>query len=85
MKNSYSNLSAAQIAALQQALANQFNNEQLAAIYSAFDTLLGQAATATTRGTVLQAASFANIGAAPSQTNFNDLLARLRTAGVIAP
>lgn len=36
-------------------------------------------------GTVVQAAAFANIGGAPSQVNFNDLLQRLRDAGVIAP
>jgi hypothetical protein len=36
------------------------------------------------RGTVLQAPAFANIGGAPTQANFNDLLGRLRTAGVIA-
>lgn len=35
-------------------------------------------------GTVTQAAAFPNIGGAPSQANFNDLLQRLRDAGVIA-
>jgi hypothetical protein len=40
--------------------------------------------TTTQRGTVLQAPAFANIGGAPTQANFNDLLGRLRTAGVIA-
>ena len=42
-------------------------------------------ATATRPGTVVQAPALANISGAPTQANFNDLLARLRTAGVIAP
>jgi hypothetical protein len=40
--------------------------------------------TTTVRGGVLQQAAFANIGAAPTQQNFNDLLAALRAAGIIA-
>lgn len=40
--------------------------------------------TATTRGGVLQQTATANIGGAPSQSDFNSLLAKLRSAGVLA-
>jgi len=42
------------------------------------------APTASVRGGVLQQPAFGNIGGAPSQKNFNDLLQALRDAGVIA-
>lgn len=42
-------------------------------------------ATTTTPGTVLQAAAFNDIGAAPSQANFNQLLQNLRDAGIMDP
>lgn len=44
-----------------------------------------RAPTSTIRGGVLQQPTFADIGAAPTQANFNALLAALRTAGVLAP
>lgn len=42
-------------------------------------------ATVGARGTVTRQAAFADIGAAPSQANFNTLLASLRAAGIILP
>ena len=42
-------------------------------------------ATTTVPGTVLMAAARANVAAAPTQAEFNDLLAKLRTAGILAP
>jgi hypothetical protein len=40
--------------------------------------------TNTIRGGVLQQPAFADVGGAPSQANFNALLAALRAAGVLA-
>lgn len=40
--------------------------------------------TSSVRGGVLQQPAFGNIGGAPSQANFNNLLQALRDAGVIA-
>jgi hypothetical protein len=42
-------------------------------------------ATTTSAGTVLMAAAQANSAAAPTQAEFNNLLAKLRTAGILAP
>ncbi len=42
-------------------------------------------ATITVAGTVLQAAARADVAAAPTQAEFNDLLAKLRAAGILAP
>ena len=42
------------------------------------------AATKEKMGAVKQAAAIADIGAAPSQADFNGLLAKLRAAGVLA-
>lgn len=41
--------------------------------------------TSTIRGGVLQQPAFPNLTAAPTQADFNNLLATLRAAGVIAP
>lgn len=41
-------------------------------------------ATTQKRGTVKQAAARANVGAAPTQAEFNDLLQKLRDAGILA-
>lgn len=41
--------------------------------------------TTTIRGGVLQQPAIANVTAAPTQADFNNLLAALRAAGVIAP
>ncbi|MCA6108105.1 head fiber protein [Bradyrhizobium cenepequi] len=43
------------------------------------------AATTATIGGVKQMATFANIGDTPTQADFNNLLAALRTAGMLAP
>lgn len=40
--------------------------------------------TATERGGALLAPVFADIAGAPTEQNFNDLLGRLRTAGILA-
>lgn len=40
--------------------------------------------TATIRGGVIQQPAIANVGAAPTQADFNALLAALRAAGVLA-
>lgn len=45
---------------------------------------ISAAPTTTARGGVLQQAATSNIGAAPSQADFNNLLAKLRSAGVLA-
>lgn len=42
-------------------------------------------ATTTSAGTVLMAAARPDVAAAPTQAEFNDLLAKLRTAGILAP
>lgn len=42
-------------------------------------------ATTTTPGLVKQAAARADVLAAPTMAEFNDLLAKLRSAGVLAP
>lgn len=42
-------------------------------------------ATTATAGTVLQAAAQADVGGAPSQSDFNNLLAALRAAGIMEP
>lgn len=63
------------------------------ALLTATDKAAGRAAisalsdsepTATTRGGVLQAAAQTDLTAAPTQADFNALLAKLRTAGVLA-
>lgn len=48
-------------------------------------TVATPTATQTVAGTVYQAAPRANVAAAPTQAEFNDLLAKLRTAGILAP
>ena len=42
-------------------------------------------ATTTSAGIVKQAVAMANIGAAPTQAQFNNLLQILRDAGILAP
>lgn len=42
-------------------------------------------ATTTTAGVVKQSAAQADLVAAPTQADFNGLLAKLRTAGILAP
>lgn len=55
-----------------------------AAARTAISALSDSAPTATTRGGVLQQAAQADLTAAPTQADFNTLLAKLRTAGVLA-
>ena len=92
MKNSYAALTAAQVAAMTAAFAQNFNAEQLKSFLIALDGYVasgGLPATLTTRGNVLQAAARANITPAADGTAvgtaFNDLLTKLRTAGILAP
>lgn len=51
---------------------------------AAISALSDSAPTATTRGGVLQQAAQTDLTAAPTQSDFNALLAKLRTAGVLA-
>lgn len=67
-------------------LQNQIENGTLQIGTTSTTAMAGnRTPTSTIRGGVLQQAQFPDIGAAPTQANFNALLAALRSAGVIAP
>ena len=92
MLNTYAGLNAAQVKLIADALAEKFDNNQIHALFVALDGLAGSggtAATTTLRGTVLQSAARANITPAADGTAvgtaFNDLLTKLRAAGILAP
>lgn len=100
MKNSYSSLTAAQVAAVSDAFNQNFNAEQLKSFLIALDGYVasgGAAATTTVRGNVLRAASVGTVTSPNAtdlataqtlanelKTDFNALITSLQAAGVIA-
>lgn len=55
-----------------------------ASVAKAIDAAVATPATTTTNGTVKQVAHIANLVAAPTEADFNGLLAALQAAGVMA-